>query len=134
MNTKFLINCFLYKSYKTNIKISLHLVSVWICVCVCAFARFVFSPFYFLKFFLLVLMNSNHYCSCTLLHCVGDKITIHELFMHCSHIIYGTHNHFIHKKILKMDPTELFTHLKIILLQCFQFLVFSKINCIQMDL
>ena len=25
----------------------------------------------------------------------------------------------------------LFTHLKIIFLQCFQFLVFSKINCIQ---
>ena len=27
----------------------------------------------------------------------------------------------------------LFTHLKIILLQCFQFLVFSKISGIQMD-
>ena len=32
-----------------------------------------------------------------------------------------------------MDPTILFTHLKIILLQCFQFLVFNKISCIQTD-
>ena len=33
-----------------------------------------------------------------------------------------------------MSFTILFTHLKIILLQCFQFLIFNKINCIQMDL
>ena len=32
---------------------------------------------------------------------------------------------------LKLGPTILFTHLKIILLQCFQFLVFSTINSIQ---
>ena len=32
-----------------------------------------------------------------------------------------------------MGLTALFTHLKIILLQCFQFSVFSKINCIQTD-
>ena len=32
------------------------------------------------------------------------------------------------KKILKMGPTVLFTHLKIILLQCFQFSVFSFNN------
>ena len=31
----------------------------------------------------------------------------------------------------KMGPTTLFTHLKIILLQCFQFSVFSKISCIR---
>ena len=37
------------------------------------------------------------------------------------------------KKILKMSPIALFTHLIIILLQYFQFLVFSKISCIQMD-
>ena len=36
---------------------------------------------------------------------------------------------------LKMGPTTLFTHLKIILLQCFQFSVFSfsKISSIQID-
>ena len=38
--------------------------------------------------------------------------------------VHGTHNHFIKKK-LKMGPMTLFTHLKIILLQCFQFLVLS---------
>ena len=37
------------------------------------------------------------------------------------------------KKIIKMGPTALFTHLKIILLQCFQFSVFSKISCIWTD-
>ena len=36
-------------------------------------------------------------------------------------------------KILKMDPTTLFTHLKIILLQCFQFLVSVTISSIQTD-
>ena len=33
-----------------------------------------------------------------------------------------------------MNLTILFTHLKIILLQCFQFSVFNKISCIQTDL
>ena len=35
--------------------------------------------------------------------------------------VHGTHNHFIKKKKLKLGSTALFTHLKIILLQCFQF-------------
>ena len=34
---------------------------------------------------------------------------------------------------LFMDPTTLFTHLKIILLQCFQFSVSATISSIQMD-
>ena len=33
-----------------------------------------------------------------------------------------------------MGPSALLTHLKIILLQCFQFLIFNKINGIQTDL
>ena len=37
------------------------------------------------------------------------------------------------KKLLKMGPTALFKHLKNILLQCFQFLVFCKICCIRKD-
>ena len=36
-------------------------------------------------------------------------------------------------KILKMGPMALFTDLKIILLQCFQFSVLAKISSIQMD-
>ena len=64
------------------------------------------------------------------------------LFMHCSHniwlfnpffahqwvpcTVHGTHKpHFLAIFLLKMGPTILFTHLKIILLQCF--LVFSCI-------
>ena len=38
------------------------------------------------------------------------------------------------KKNFKMGLTALFTYLKIILLQCFQFSVFNKINDIQTDL
>ena len=36
-------------------------------------------------------------------------------------------------KILKMSPMALFTDLKIILLQCFQFSVLAKISSIQTD-
>ena len=36
-------------------------------------------------------------------------------------------------KILKMGPMALFTDLKIILLQCFQFSVLAKISSIQTD-
>ena len=40
---------------------------------------------------------------------------------------------FTYLKILKMGLTALFTHLKIILLQCFQFSVLAKISSIQTD-
>ena len=54
------------------------------------------------------------------------------LFTYCSHTVYGIHNHLIQKKKnLKMDLMILFTHLKIILLQYFQFSIFNKINCIE---
>ena len=63
---------------------------------------------------------------------MNSKSTVHVLcrrqillFIHCLHTVHGTHNHFIQKKILKMDPTVLFTHLKIILLQCFSVFSFS---------
>ena len=49
--------------------------------------------------------------------------TVYALCIHCLRI----------KKILKMDPTVLFTHLKIILLQCFQFSVLAIISSIQTD-
>ena len=48
------------------------------------------------------------------------NFTVHAMFMYCLRAIHGTHSHFIKKKnILKMGPTVLFTHLKIILLQFF---------------
>ena len=46
------------------------------------------------------------------------KIIVHVLQQYCSCIL----------KILKIGPTALFTHLKIILLQCFQFSIFSFSN------
>ena len=54
-----------------------------------------------------------------------DKIhylwTVHALFTHCACTI-------THLKILKIGPMTLFTHLKIILLQYFQFSIFSFSN------
>ena len=66
------------------------------------------------------------------LHAVqlGTEVTVHTvrlLFMHC----FVVFMHFSATFSLKMGPTTLFTHLKIILLQCFQFS--TKINCIQTD-
>ena len=61
-----------------------------------------------------------------------DFLSVNSAFVHCS----WTHKfHFLTTFSLKMGPTILFTHLKIILLQCFQFLIFSfsKINSIQTD-
>ena len=44
-----------------------------------------------------------------------------SLFQYCSRTVHENHSHFIQKKKIKMGPTVLFTHLKIILLQYFQF-------------
>ena len=52
--------------------------------------------------------------------------TVHGCTVHGSHKL-----HFLTTFLLKMDPKELFIHLKIILLQCFQFS--AKISCIQTD-
>ena len=57
---------------------------------------------------------------------VNSKIIVQEkkiLFVHCSYTVY----------ILFMGPTILFTHLKIIFLQCFQFSVSTAISSIQTD-
>ena len=57
-----------------------------------------------------------------------DFSTMNSAFVHC----LQTHKfHFLTTFSLKMSLTILFTHLKIILLQCFQFSIFSKISDIQ---
>ena len=59
-----------------------------------------------------------------------DFLSVNSAFVHCS----WTHKlHFLAIFSLKMCPTVLFTHLKIILLQYFQFSIFSfsKISSIQ---
>ena len=69
-------------------------------------------------------MNSNRNCWLS---------AVNSAHMHCSR----THKlHFLSTFSLKMGPTVLFTHLKIILLQCFQSSVFSfsKISSIQTHL
>ena len=94
--------------------LDLHIGSVWIRIILhLCFPLFLF---FFLFFFLLHVFQ-------------GTKL----LFMHSLRTVHGTHHHFIQKKILKIGLTALFTHLKIILLRYFQFSVFSKISCIQMD-
>ena len=77
-----------------------------------------FFSFFFGFFFLHVLLQArdNYYCSRT--------------EQYCSHIVAVL---FTHLKILKMGQTVLCTYLKIILLQCFQFLVLTKLSCIQTD-
>ena len=77
-----------------------------------------FSPFFFFFFlFSLQLLTSQLWI-------------VHPYTVHRSHQL-----HFSATFSLKMDPTILFTHLKIISLQCFwfQFSVSTKRNCIQMD-
>ena len=57
------------------------------------------------------------------IHCARDKV-------HCSldqQLLYPE------KNILKMGPTALVNHSKIILLRYFQFSAFSKISCIRTD-
>ena len=93
-------------------------VSVWIGLFL--HLRFAFSVFFFFFFFFFFFTR----------FALGDNY-------HCSRIIatlfMGPTTTLFRKKILKMGPTALFTHLKIILLQCFQFSVSTKISCIQMD-
>ena len=66
-------------------------------------------------------------------HCYGYcSWTVAVIFDFSAHqwvpcTVYGTHkSHFSATFSLKMDSTVLFTHLKIILLQYFQFLVLAK--------
>ena len=54
-----------------------------------------------------------------------DFSTVNSAFMHCSR----THKyHFLTIFLLKIGSTTLFAHLKIILLQCFQFSVITDIQ------
>ena len=112
---------------------------MWVWIRLLRFA-FTFLLFFFFFFSFLPLLLRTR---------LGDK---QLLFMNSSHIlltfqpllsvswvpwiVHGTHKlHFSEIFSLKIGPTVLFTHLKIILLQYFQFSVFSfsKISSIQTD-
>ena len=93
-----------------------HYVSVWIQLIVAS----AFLSCGFLFFFFLVQPT------------LVDFSTMNSAFVH----YLRTHKfHFSATFSLKIGPTALFTHLKIILLQCFQFQfsVSAKISSIQMD-
>ena len=88
-----------------------------------------FCSFFFFFFCFHAFLEEGGYCSmnssrkCWL-------FSVNSASVHC----LRTHKfHFLSIFSLKMGPTSLFTHLKIILLQCFQFSVFSfsKISSIQ---
>ena len=90
-------------------------------------------PFFFFSFFffLACVLEVCGYCSWIVAANVGYSI-INSASVHC----LQTHKyHFLTIFSLKMDPTTLFKHLKIILLKSFQFSVFnfSKISSIQTD-
>ena len=111
-------------------------VCVCVCVCVCVYLNKIYfvrnydimwpfgfswnqrSRFHFrvsvLFFFFFSAWTVNLLCR-DKNDCLG---TVAVLFTYCSSTVHAL-------KILKMGPTVLFTHLKIILLQCFQFSIFS---------
>ena len=82
--------------------------------------RFAFCFFFSFSFSHVCSFYRQFYCSRTVV----------ILFMHC---LWNPQPLYSEKKyILKLGPTVLFIHLKIILLQYFQFSVSVKISCIQM--
>ena len=88
-----------------------------------------FFPFFFFQRFPPHKRLLFMYCSWSVA-ATFDQFYVNSASMHCSR----THKfHFLSIFLLKMGPTVLLTHLKIILLQCFQFSVFSfsKISSIQ---
>ena len=92
-----------------------HYVRVWI-------QRFTLNPaVHFLKFFFFFVQPH-----------ILTKSTVNSAFVHCSRTYKF---HFLTTFSLKMGPMILFTYLKIILLQCFQFQfsVSAKISSIQTD-
>ena len=105
------------------------------CVFGLAFAALRFSFYVFSFFFFFFTRFPPHkrllfmYCTWTVA-ATFDQFYVNSASVHCSR----THKfHFLSIFSLKMGPTVLFTHLKIFLLQCFQFSVFSfsKISSIQ---
>ena len=95
--------------------------------CVSVFARFAFSFFFFFLFFWVFMrFRECGYCSCIVSWTVTANVdfsTVNSASVYCSRI----HKFHISATFsLKMGPTALFTHLKIILLQCFQFSVSAK--------
>ena len=94
----------------------LHFGTIWIHVCCilsfCVFPSFFFSPCLIPQHAVLFMYGIWTVTT------TFDRSSVNSASVHCSR----THKfHFLSIFSLKMGPTALFTHLKIILLQCFQF-------------
>ena len=77
---------------------------------------FLLSLFFFFSLHVFCFRpGDNYHCSVTVQH---SLYTVAVLFIHCNNTVHTFKN-------IKNCPMVLFTHLKIILLQCFQFSVFS---------
>ena len=85
--------------------------------------------FFFFSFFFAYICETCSYC----LYTVQSWIffSLFNPSVHTVHCLWTHKFYFSATFLLKMSLTVLFTHLKIILLQCFSFSVFS---CIQTDL
>ena len=105
----------LTKTHKSTIT----LVCVWVGVCCVSVSAFSFFFFFFFFFFhafsphlWLLFMYGTWTVAATF-----DQFSMNNISVYCSR----THKfHFLSIFSLKMSPTALFTHLKIILLQWFQ--------------
>ena len=95
----------------TTCSLELGLLSV--CILSLAFSLFFFSFF-------------RHIWTVTILFMHMDSLCKRQ-----SALFTGPTTTLCRKNILKMGPTALFNHSKIILLRYFQFSAFSKISCIQ---
>ena len=95
-----------------------------VCVCVCVFPFFLF---FFFSFFSHI-FDTCSYCSCTVQWTVTTKFDFSNFFQLISaHRVLFTDPQIslFSNFSLKMGPTVLVTHLKIILLQCFSVFSFN---------
>ena len=100
--------------YKTWVAFGLHVVRGVLCLA--------FPSFFYLFFFLMHAdyMGSRALCTVQETLCIVQETLCTVQWVPCT--VHGIHNHFIQEKTLKMGPMTLFTYLKIILQQYFQFL------------
>ena len=99
-------------------------------------SEFCFCILLFFFFFFFFFLHTFQGTSATEEYCSVLFGRVFLTFLSISgpvHCLWTHKFHFLSIFSLKMSPTVLFTHLKIILLQCFQFSVFSfsKISSIQ---
>ena len=100
----------------------LHFGTIWIHVC-CVLSFRLFPQHAVLSFRLFPQHAVLFMYGLWTVAATFDRPSVNSASVHCSR----THKfHFLSIFSLKMGPTTLFTHLKIILLQCFQFSVSPK--------